>query len=102
MLLPAFKGVDAVASLADVATGFVNPRGFVMVNEYQQCIHNTCKFIGRTKTRSTLCRTHNNWTTAIGAEIFPIMERSLRVCCIHGWRLVGAVQMTLVLSLHRD
>jgi hypothetical protein len=36
MLLPAFKGVDAVANLADVATGFVNPRGFVMVNEYQQ------------------------------------------------------------------
>jgi hypothetical protein len=31
MLLPAFKGVDAVANLADVATGFVNPRGFVMV-----------------------------------------------------------------------
>jgi sulfide:quinone oxidoreductase len=36
MLLPAFKGVDAVANLADVATSFVNPRGFVMVNKYQQ------------------------------------------------------------------
>jgi hypothetical protein len=28
MLLPAFKGVDAVASLADVATGFVNPHRY--------------------------------------------------------------------------
>ncbi len=36
MLLPAFKGVDTVANLADVASGFVNPRGFVMINEYQQ------------------------------------------------------------------
>jgi len=36
MLLPAFKGVDTVANLANVASGFVNPRGFVMVNEYQQ------------------------------------------------------------------
>jgi hypothetical protein len=35
MLLPAFKGVDTVANLANVASGFVNPRGFVMVNEYQ-------------------------------------------------------------------
>jgi sulfide:quinone oxidoreductase len=36
MLLPAFKGVDTVANLANVAPGFVNPRGFVMVNDYQQ------------------------------------------------------------------
>ncbi|BBB23349.1 sulfide-quinone reductase [Abyssogena phaseoliformis symbiont OG214] len=36
MLLPAFKGVDTVAKLANVDAGFVNPRGFVMVNDYQQ------------------------------------------------------------------
>jgi len=36
MMLPAFKGVDTVAKLADVDAGFVNPRGFVMVNDYQQ------------------------------------------------------------------
>ncbi len=36
MLLPAFKGVDTVANLANVDSGFVNPRGFVMVNKYQQ------------------------------------------------------------------
>ncbi|SMN01092.1 FAD-dependent pyridine nucleotide-disulphide oxidoreductase [uncultured Candidatus Thioglobus sp.] len=36
MMLPAFKGVDTVANLADVDPGFVNPRGFVMVNEKQQ------------------------------------------------------------------
>jgi sulfide:quinone oxidoreductase len=36
MLLPAFKGVDTVAKLADVDAGYVNPRGFVMINEYQQ------------------------------------------------------------------
>lgn len=36
MLLPAFKGVDTVANLADIDSGFVNPRGFVVVNEYQQ------------------------------------------------------------------
>ncbi|MBA5249187.1 MAG: NAD(P)/FAD-dependent oxidoreductase [Gammaproteobacteria bacterium] len=36
MMLPAFKGVDTVANLADVDSGYVNPRGFVMVNEYQQ------------------------------------------------------------------
>ncbi len=36
MLLPAFKGVDTVANLADVDSGFVNPRGFVFVNEYHQ------------------------------------------------------------------
>ncbi|MBA5249621.1 MAG: NAD(P)/FAD-dependent oxidoreductase [Gammaproteobacteria bacterium] len=36
MLLPAFKGVDTVAKLADVDVNFVNPRGFVFVNEYHQ------------------------------------------------------------------
>ena len=36
MLLPAFKGVDAVAKLAEVDAGYVNPRGFVMINSYQQ------------------------------------------------------------------
>jgi len=36
MMLPAFKGVDAVAKLAEVDPGYVNPRGFVMVNDYQQ------------------------------------------------------------------
>ena len=36
MMLPAFKGVDTVAKLAEVDSGYVNPRGFVMVNEYQQ------------------------------------------------------------------
>jgi sulfide:quinone oxidoreductase len=36
MMLPAFKGVDAVANLANVDTGYVNPRGFVMINDYQQ------------------------------------------------------------------
>ena len=33
MILPAFKGVDAVANVGDE---FVNPRGFVKVNDYQQ------------------------------------------------------------------
>ncbi|MDM8562031.1 FAD/NAD(P)-binding oxidoreductase [Candidatus Marithioploca araucensis] len=32
MMLPAFKGVDAVANLKDLC----NPRGFVMVDEYQR------------------------------------------------------------------
>ncbi|WP_190600392.1 NAD(P)/FAD-dependent oxidoreductase [Candidatus Vesicomyidisocius sp. SY067_SCS001] len=36
MMLPAFKGVDTVAKLADIDAGFVNPRGFVIVNDYQQ------------------------------------------------------------------
>jgi sulfide:quinone oxidoreductase len=36
MMLPAFKGVDTVAKLADVDAGYVNPRGFVMINDYQQ------------------------------------------------------------------
>ena len=36
MFLPAFKGVDTVAKLADVDAGYVNPRGFVMINDYQQ------------------------------------------------------------------
>ncbi|ALE52416.1 pyridine nucleotide-disulfide oxidoreductase [Candidatus Thioglobus autotrophicus] len=36
MLLPAFKGVDAVAKLAEVDAGYVNPRGFVMINSHQQ------------------------------------------------------------------
>ena len=36
MMLPAFKGVDAVAKLAEVDPGYVNPRGFVMINSYQQ------------------------------------------------------------------
>ncbi|SFV65672.1 FAD-dependent pyridine nucleotide-disulphide oxidoreductase [hydrothermal vent metagenome] len=36
MLLPAFKGVDCVADLANKGEGYVNPRGFVMVNDYQQ------------------------------------------------------------------
>ena len=36
MMLPAFKGVDAVAKLAEVDAGYVNPRGFVMINSYQQ------------------------------------------------------------------
>lgn len=36
MLLPAFKGVDVVADLANAGEGYVNPRGFVMINEYQQ------------------------------------------------------------------
>jgi len=36
MLLPAFKGVDTVANLANVDAGYVNPRGFVFVNEYHQ------------------------------------------------------------------
>ncbi|MCS5586246.1 MAG: FAD-dependent oxidoreductase [Gammaproteobacteria bacterium] len=36
MMLPAFKGVDAVANLANVDAGYVNPRGFVMINDYQQ------------------------------------------------------------------
>jgi len=36
MFLPAFKGVDTVAKLADVDVGYVNPRGFVMINDYQQ------------------------------------------------------------------
>lgn len=36
MLLPAFKGVDTVAKLAEVDPGYVNPRGFVMINDYQQ------------------------------------------------------------------
>lgn len=38
MMLPAFKGVDVVANLADVDSGFVNPRGFVMVNDKQQSL----------------------------------------------------------------
>lgn len=33
MVLPAFKGVDAVNAVGE---GLVNPRGFVMVNEFQQ------------------------------------------------------------------
>jgi sulfide:quinone oxidoreductase len=33
MMLPAFKGVDAVADLGE---GYVNPRGFALINEYQQ------------------------------------------------------------------
>ncbi|HHH46336.1 MAG TPA: NAD(P)/FAD-dependent oxidoreductase [Thiotrichales bacterium] len=33
MMLPAFKGVDAVANVGE---DLVNPRGFVKVNEYQQ------------------------------------------------------------------
>ncbi len=36
MILPAFKGVDVVADLANAGDGYVNPRGFVMINEYQQ------------------------------------------------------------------
>ncbi len=36
MLLPAFKGVDVVSALAKKGEGYVNPRGFVMINEYQQ------------------------------------------------------------------
>jgi sulfide:quinone oxidoreductase len=36
MLLPAFKGVDVVADLANAGEGYVNPRGFVMINEFQQ------------------------------------------------------------------
>ena len=36
MMLPAFKGVDVVSKLAEVGEGYVNPRGFVMINEYQQ------------------------------------------------------------------
>lgn len=36
MMLPAFKGVDAVANLSNVDAGYVNPRGFVMINDYQQ------------------------------------------------------------------
>ena len=36
MMLPAFKGVDVVSKLAEVNEGYVNPRGFVMINEYQQ------------------------------------------------------------------
>ncbi|MBC8493612.1 MAG: FAD-dependent oxidoreductase [Candidatus Thioglobus sp.] len=36
MMLPAFKGVDAVANLANVDARYVNPRGFVMINDYQQ------------------------------------------------------------------
>lgn len=36
MILPAFKGVDVVADLANVDPGYVNPRGFVMINKYQQ------------------------------------------------------------------
>lgn len=36
MILPAFKGVDAVAKLAEVDSGYVNPRGFVIINSYQQ------------------------------------------------------------------
>ena len=36
MMLPAFKGVDAVAKLSEVDSGYVNPRGFVNINDYQQ------------------------------------------------------------------
>ncbi|CAC9532728.1 Sulfide-quinone reductase [Bathymodiolus heckerae thiotrophic gill symbiont] len=36
MMLPAFKGVDTVAKLAEIDAGYVNPRGFVMINDYQQ------------------------------------------------------------------
>lgn len=36
MMLPAFKGVDVVQDLANAGEGYVNPRGFVMINEYQQ------------------------------------------------------------------
>ncbi len=36
MFLPAFKGVDTIANLANVDAGYVNPRGFVMINDYQQ------------------------------------------------------------------
>jgi sulfide:quinone oxidoreductase len=36
MMLPAFKGVDTVAALTEAGDGFVNPKGFVMINDYQQ------------------------------------------------------------------
>jgi sulfide:quinone oxidoreductase len=36
MMLPAFKGVDTVAALSEAGEGYVNPRGFVMINNYQQ------------------------------------------------------------------
>ncbi len=36
MMLPAFKGVDTVAKLAEVDPGYVNPRGFVMINDCHQ------------------------------------------------------------------
>lgn len=38
MMLPAFRGVDVVANLANINSEYVNPRGFVMVNDYQQSI----------------------------------------------------------------
>ncbi|MBE8189453.1 MAG: NAD(P)/FAD-dependent oxidoreductase [Candidatus Thioglobus sp.] len=38
MLLPAFKGVDVVANLANINAEYVNPRGFVQVNEFQQSV----------------------------------------------------------------
>lgn len=36
MMLPAFKGVDVVAKLSEADSGYVNPRGFVNINDYQQ------------------------------------------------------------------
>ena len=36
MMLPAFQGVDVVAKLSEVDSGYVNPRGFVNINDYQQ------------------------------------------------------------------
>lgn len=36
MLLPAFKGVDTVSNLSKHGEGYVNPRGFVIINEFQQ------------------------------------------------------------------
>jgi sulfide:quinone oxidoreductase len=36
MMLPAFKGVDAVSNLASLTQDFCNPRGFITVDEYQR------------------------------------------------------------------
>jgi sulfide:quinone oxidoreductase len=36
MMLPAFKGVDAVSNLASLTKDFCNPRGFITVDEYQR------------------------------------------------------------------
>lgn len=36
MFLPAFKGVNTVINLAKHGEGYVNPRGFVVINDYQQ------------------------------------------------------------------
>jgi hypothetical protein len=54
MLLPAFKGVDAVANLADVATGFVNPR----IKNFSKAIFAKCiilPFFAQVTLRGGIC-----------------------------------------------